>query len=176
VRVPLDDARGGREGMGKGGSMKSGWLVLAVLASFALGACASAAPVKGPGATLYHLGRGTERQVLDVVPMTLYRFGLPVASYRETPNGYFFDTSWVHRLPYAGEVESGVEVVRSRVTVEARRVGRLYSVWLRVENAGLDPSGKVAWERLASTDELDAQVEKITIAIKDEIDTGLRVY
>ena len=153
-----------------------GWWVLAVVASVALGGCASATPATSPGATLYHLGRGTEKQVLDVVPMTLYRFGYTVADYRETPNGYFFDTNWVHRLPLAGEAQAGVEVVRSRITVEARRVGRLFSVWLRVENAGLGATGEVAWERLASADELESQVEKITTAIKDEIDTGLRVY
>src|SRR5262245_44410276 len=118
--------------------------VLAVVASVSLGACASAAPARGPGATLYHLGRGTERQVLDVVPMTLYRFGYTVADYRETPNGYFFDTNWVHRQALAGEAEAGVDVVRTRITVEARRVGRLFSVWLRVENAGLRSNGEVA--------------------------------
>jgi hypothetical protein len=144
----------------------------AVVASLGLASCASS----GLHTTSQHLGRGTERAVLDVVPLTLHRFGYPVANYRETPSAIYFETPWVQRLPFEDEAEGGAEAVRTRITIEARRAGKLYSVWLRVENAALAGIEDARWQPIDASKMLQEQLAHITTAIRDEIDTGLRVY
>jgi hypothetical protein len=123
-----------------------------------------------------HVGRGTARDILDVVPLTLERHGYPVARVRETPNTVVFETGWIERQPLEDEARAGLDAVRSRFTVEARRVGRLYSVWLRVENTGWGGGSGARWQRVAATPMFEEQVANVSRAIKDEIDTGLRVY
>jgi hypothetical protein len=154
-------------------SRSFGFLV-AVLAGLASSACA------GSGGRLesssLHLGRGTARQIHEIVPLTLNRFGYSVARFRETPSSLVFETEWKERGPLEDEAGKGIEAVRTRFTVEARRVGRLYSVWLRAENTVWEPDQGGGWHRIAPTPMFQEQVASLSRAIEDEIDTGLRVY
>ena len=164
----------GRRATAQGPAGRGKPLITTVIACVTLAACASGSG--GLHSSSLHLGRGTEREVLDVVPHTLNRFGYGVARYRATPNALVFETSWTERQPLEDEALAGLEAVRTRLTVEARRAGRLYSVWLRVENTGLGAGGDASWQRIAATPMFEKHVARVSRAIKDEIDTGLRVY
>jgi hypothetical protein len=52
----------------------------------------------------------------------------------------------------------------------------LYSVWLRAENTGWEAGEGGGWHRIASSPMFKEHVGSLSRAIKDEIDTGLRIY
>ena len=67
------------------------------------------------------VGRATVRDIELHVPQILVRHGYTVVQQRRTSVRILYETSWLHREPFEDETERGVEEVRTRFFVEARR-------------------------------------------------------
>lgn len=121
------------------------------------------------------IGRATLRDIVLNVPEILNKHGYTVRQGTQTPKRVYYETSWLHRVPFEDESDTGAEEVRTRFIVEARKgASGYYNVRIRAENSvrGVSPDG--GWTDLA-TNTFREHVRGVADDLMMEINAGVRV-
>jgi hypothetical protein len=120
------------------------------------------------------IGRATIRDIELHVPRILASHGYTVSRQRQTGIRIQYETSWLHRVPFEDETEKGVEEVRTRLTVEARKgAADFYDVQIRAENTVRGVSLDGAWTPLA-TNTFQEHLRALADDIVLHINSGVR--
>lgn len=127
------------------------------------------------GTEVHDIGRGTRVDITSAVTEEIANFGYALNTYTETTTRLYWETSWLIREPFGDESARGVEQVRSRVIIRARRgASDLFLVTLRVENYGAGSGAAGEWYPLVSTEQFQEHVRSLANALQIRIDAGMR--
>lgn len=148
------------------------------LATLVTVASCAGLPRAGSETLRYDVGRGTRSDIASVVPDMLARYGYRMNQVRDTGRRIYYETAWLHREPFEDEDRCAIDC-RSRVIVEARRMGReFYSVTLLAENSvfevGTAPGATETWVSYPATAMFLEHVTELMEEIRMEIDAGVR--
>lgn len=127
------------------------------------------------GTEIRDVGRGTEPDIASAVWEELANHGYVVSTYTETSTSLYWETSWLFRDPFEDETGSGVDRIRTRVKIRARRsASDLFLVTLRMENFATGLFAGDQWHPMPSTEAYKDHVRSLTDAIQIRIDAGMR--
>lgn len=119
-------------------------------------------------------GDVTETDLYDRLPMVLARHGFFIVDSNRHDYGVTFETQWQERIPFGEEQVRGAVAARTRLRLNARRNGRMYSVWFEAEN--MIETAQKNWISLPFYEESYAYVSDIASSLRLEVASGVRRF